>query len=198
MRRVGSETPPPRPLQVDNAETGLGRYLHRNDRWARSSPSIGFFGWGSLKLRRKTSSNIQHPTSCGQGKISIKVAIRSRICDFDPPRNGLEGKISAKVGLHIHIQESGHAGAVWNIFLLSTPPITKLRSSVQNPYLRKVGRTTFLVLRFRTIKNTFWRLWLVSDGVEVLRNENPKREQIYRGSKKLQIGYSWVFLDLAA
>ena len=143
MDRVGSEVTCPRPLQVGIAETGLGRYLHRNDRWAPFSTAIAFFCWGPMELRRKTSSNIQHPTSCGQGKISIKVAIRSRICDFDPPRNGLEGKISAKVGLHIHIQESGHAGAVRNIFLLSTPPITKLRSSVQNPYLRKSGGQHF-------------------------------------------------------
>ena len=186
-----------RPLQFSIAETDIGRCVRHNDLWAPSSFTIGFFGSGPMVSRRKTRSNIQHPGSCTQEKISTKASSRSRICDFDRPRNGLEGKISAKVGLHIHIQECGHAGAVRDNFLLSTPHPLWNCDLPQGNGSPTAERTPFLVLRFRTIKNTFWRPCLVSDGVEVLRNEIPKREQIYRGSKKLQIGYSAAFFNLA-
>ena len=125
--------------QVDIAETDIGRCVRHNDLWAPSSINIRFFGSVPMDSRRRTRSNIQHPTSCSQEKISTKASSRSRICDFDRPRNGLEGKISAKVGLHIHIQECKHAKTIRDIFLLSTPPITKLRSTARETVLRQSG-----------------------------------------------------------
>ena len=144
-----------------------------------------------MDLRRKTSSNIQNPTSCSQKKISTKPSIRSRICDFDPPRNELEGKIPAKIGLHIHIQEFGHAGAVRDNFLLSTPTHYQTAIYRKGNASPTVGRTSSLVLRFRTIKNTFWRPCFVSDGVEVLRTKFPsvnKFIEVQKSSKSAILG----------